>query len=466
MTQWQTVERDLKRWGLDPHRLTCGCAVKVDLQRVVYPALRSIGPRLEALGLRLAGREDADIFPRSERFSFERRVYPFDADDVAPLDKSQTLRAVTVTAAYRPDDPEVLGQSWLAFYEALLAKGAALHVGKGHTIEAYSKEDAFVHFDLYAPQGAPRPGSWVANNDTIQLIDPSRDVAAPEQTEVALCNALNDLFSLGAVEDVRVYPFYAAPHPELAKHIAHNAADFCQQHGFTFVPQPPISNRTLLVGATVFGASSKQLPTFYDELREGDLILVHRPFGDLDAINVLLERLMLQNGQRHASDWSTQDLQRVVDERLAVLRRPNLDVGRLIQRLCPAVDAAFDERQHLKATGDLSGPGIDIFRELAEIASRDVVIERLPLVHEELARYASEHFLLPNSTSGTNGAIALVGSAQVIEHTKAALETLGHAPQIIGHVGGEGGTLYVPAQTQHFISDWPEVYQTTPRSTP
>jgi selenophosphate synthase len=414
---------------------------------------------LEGLGVRLAEREDADIFPRTREFSFERRVLPFDPGKIEPLASGRDLRAVTVSAVYRVLDPDALAERWLTAYRALLRGGAKLHIGKGHTIEAYSPADEFVHFDLYESQGERVPGWRVANNDTIQLIDPTRDLGAPEQAEVALCNALNDLFSLGAVEEIVVYPFTAAPTAALAERISRNMQAFCERHGFAYAPQEPISDGTLLLGATVFGASSRQLPTSYQELREGDLILVHRPFGDLAPINVLIESRVMGDGYLDDAGFALEDVRQAVDERVAVMRRPNLDVGRVIRQYCPQPDEPFDEARHIKATGDLSGPGIDVFRELAELAKWDVVIERIPLAHEALVRWASRNFLLPNGTAGTNGAIAVVASPTVIEHVAAELEKLGHKPEIIGRIGGLGRTLTVPRETKQYIADWPSAYR-------
>ncbi len=444
---------------LDVRRLACGCAVKIDLQRVVYPALRRIRSELQRLGVHLAEREDADIFPRTPGLSFERKVFSFDEANVEPLGRGRSARAVTVSAVYRAFNPAVLAARWLKIYRALMREGAKLHIGKGHTIEAYSPEDEFVHFDFYEPQGETLPGFHVANNDTIQLIDPTRDLGAPEQTEVALCNALNDLFALGAVEEVTIVPFTAAPSRELAQSLAQNARAFAERHGFRLEPQEPISDRTLLLGATVFGSTSKRTPTFYQELREGDLVLVHRPLGDLAPVNVLIEALELGDEALKDAGFSLEDVKRAVEERVSVMRRPNLDVGRVIQRFCPEPDEPFDERRHLKATGDLSGPGIDIFRELAERANRDVIIEKIPLAHESLVRWASGNFLLPNGTAGTNGAIAVIAAPRVIERVAAELERLGHQPTIIGHMGSPGGRLWLPPEARGYIADWPEAYR-------
>jgi len=443
---------------IDRRRMACGCAIKIDLRRVVYPALRILRSQLEPMGVRLAGREDADIFPRTEGVSFERHIYPFEKQDIDPLPRGASYRAVTVSSVYRLHDPKGLSDRWLQIYRALLQRGANLYVGKGHTIEAYSPRDEFFHLDLYAPQGLPKAGWRVANNDTNQLIDPTRELDAPEQTEVALSNALNDLFALGAVEDVQVYPFYAAPSTTLAQRIVQHMDNFCERYGFEHVPQEPVSEETFLLGATVFATSSRQLPTFYHKLREGDMILLHRSLGDLAPINVLIAREVLGDGGLHNLSLSHRDIEQAVERRIKIMRRPNLDVARVIQRFCPEFAEPFDPMRHLKATGDLSGPGIDVFRELAELTGRDVILEKIPLADETLVRWASANFLIPDGTAGTNGALTMIGTPQVVELLAAELEKLGHQPHLIGHVGGPGGRLIVPAEVRDYISDWPDAY--------
>lgn len=414
--------------------------------------------------MQLADREDADVFPRSQGISLDRRIYPFDPDRVAPLGDAE-LRGVTVSSLYRVHSHESLADRWLRSYRALLREGGKLYVGKGHTIEAYSPNDEFIHFDLYAPTGPSAPGRWVANNDTIQLIDPTRHLSAPEQTEVAIANALNDLFCLGAVEDVRVYPFYAAPSRTMAERIAHNVQAFCDRHGFTHVPQEPVSENTLLMGATAIGATSRQTPTFYRDISPGDLILVHRPFGDLAPINVLIESLVLEDAGMNGN-LPQHGIEDVVQERVETMRQPNLRIGQLIQRFAPDVGEPLNPSRHIKATVDLSGPGIDVFRELAEICGRDVALEQIPLANGDLVRWATQNFLLPNGTAGTNGAIALIASPEVIDSAAAELESFGYQPEVIGQIqesSGSGGTLIVPPEAKNYISDWPENYRVKER---
>ncbi len=469
MRGWEALQEIFKGTELDPQRLACGCSIKVDLQRVVYPALHAIRPQLEPLGLQIAPRQEADIAPLYGRPEVHRVIASWDEPPVRALDRLRPERAITVTSVYRAGDPRRLAERWLRFYRQLMSdRRRNLLIGKGHTIEAYSPDDEFILFDFFRSSvekiGATNPlllqGYLAANNDTIQLIDPTRSLDDYAQTAVALSNALNDLFALGATENIRIYPLYAAPTPELRRAIEANIKRFCAQHGFELIAQPPLSDKTLLLGATVLGETGHQPPTFYQELQKGDQILVHRPFGDLAPINLYLECLILGDGCWEQLGIDEEEARRVKDESIELMAQPNLAVGQLIQCYCPKLDEPFDPESHIKVTSDLSGPGIDIFRELAERAGVNIQLEAIPLRAPQLVQAASERYLIPNGTAGTNGAIVIIASPKVISRIYGELRALGHQPQIMGAIGGPGqGSLSVPAEARKFIADWPEVYR-------
>ncbi len=309
--------------------------------------------------------------------------------------------------------------------------------------------------------GAPR-GFLVANNDTIQLLDPTIDLGAPQQTAAAINNALNDLFSLGAVRNIQIHPVYAAPTERLRQKILQNMREFSRCYGFELVEREPVSARTLLIGATVLAETDRQTPTFYEQLEVGDLILVHRPFGDLAPINLWIEGLVMGEGYLPKLGLQPEAVRQAKDAIVELLSRPNLGVGRVIYEHSPKLAEPFDADRHIKATGDLSGPGLDIFQELAENAKVDVRLEKIPLLYEPYVREASKQFIIPNGTSGTNGALAIIASPTVIKRVEAELKRMGSDPQIIGRIErkrSDKGTLTVPASTKDFISDWPASYR-------
>ena len=155
--------------GLNPLALATGCAVKVDLLRVVYPALKSMRDTLKDTGLSIAPREDALIIPGYVDEVY-RAVYPLGVDvDVGGLGRFRRLYSTTVVQIYQryADSPEGFISRILPVYRGLARSGLNIVIGKGHSIITPFPEDEFALFDFIPP---PNGGSGFTaiNNDTIQ----------------------------------------------------------------------------------------------------------------------------------------------------------------------------------------------------------------------------------------------------------------------------------------------------------
>ncbi|MFQ5887140.1 MAG: acylphosphatase, partial [Candidatus Hydrothermarchaeales archaeon] len=104
-------------------------------------------------------------------------------------------------------------------------------------------------------------------------------------------------------------------------------------------------------------------------------------------------------------------------------------------------------------TGDISGPGIFIFKEISENAGVDIRLEEIPLAYPELVKFASREFLMDNGTAGTNGAIAIRADGGLIEEIERDLAAVGYDPRAIGRVLGKGeGRLLVGGEVEEMIS--------------
>ncbi len=287
-----------KKLGVNPLSLATGCAVKVDLDRVVYPALSELRPKLEKKGLRIAPREDADIFPRtSGGVEVHRRIYTLgpqtnvDPGDVARIGP---CRAITVIQVYQryANQPERFAELVGPVYEKLAEAGVPIHLGKGHSIATPFEEDQFALFDFLKPSGGREEGFTAANNDTMHIIDPTEEPGDYRQVAGALSNTLNDLFVLGVHENLRLALVINAPIEELAEKMRRNAEEFASKLGAEIIEVPQPTRGRLLIGATAIGDTQKHPPTFYGEARPGMKLVATRPFGELAPINVYISAVI------------------------------------------------------------------------------------------------------------------------------------------------------------------------------
>ena len=456
---WARVS-DYKKLGLDPLRWVAGCAVKVDLTTVVYPALHMIKPELEKFGVTINRREDADIFPlRENEITVKRAIYDFkeprvDTRWLAELSPTRALSLVQVHQKHA-GNPEEFGNQLTEVYKRLSQANIRFTVGKGHSIISPYPDDEFALFEFIREGTGRSSGFILANNDTIQVIDPTDDPGSQSQAFVAISNALNDLISLGCFENLRAYPVYDAPIDEMVKAIEGNMRQFSQQYGVRIENTGPLGRGRLLIGASVFGDMYKQPPTHYDFVTTGMQILVTRAFGDLAPINTYLSCAADEDylNKLEQSGHSLEDVRKAKESAIKTMMEPNIRIGQIINSLCPEFGGKFKENEHIAATGDLSGPGIYIFKELADIARAEVVLDIIPLSFPEYVGFATESYLMDNGTAGTNGAIAMIASEEVIESAKSSLEGQGYHPQIIGRIIGKGEPkLIVPKEVKRFIA--------------
>ena len=456
---WDNVTK-YRQLGMDPLRWVAGCAVKVDLISVVYPALRHIKPQLKELGIFLGDRVDADIFPKTNNELELSRVIldPKNPEiDSSHLVSINPARAIALIQLHQrnADRPEKFANILLGIYNAISAANVKFFVGKGHSIITGYEDAEFSLFDFIPEDHGNAEGWNLANNDTIQIIDPTADPGSYQQSAAAVSNSLNDLILFGCYEDLKVYPVIDSPNDELSNQISKNINEFSNRYNVDVVESLSPNKGKLLIGATVTGSLHKEPPTKLNLLKENMEILVTRPFGDLAPINVYLScvadpdfltNLESQGASLHQVETAKQS---VVD----TMSIPNLKVAKIINDYLPNYGDKFDTSEHILATGDLSGPGILIFKEAADNGHLDIELTDIPLKYTEYAKFATENFLMDNATAGTNGAIAIMAERDILSQVSEKLKKEGYDPQFVGRILGKGeGHLFVNSNVKNYIA--------------
>jgi Selenophosphate synthase len=437
--------------GVALESLSLGCSVKIDLYNVLYPALALLKDEVKKLNLVIAPREDAAIMPGS---GAEMRRYFLDVE-------SPYLGELEVLA---PDLAVVLVQLYMAkaatsdrfahyaakLYKALGSSRHRLWLGKAHSIISTKPGAEFYMVDLFKIERGP--GYVLANNDTIQVIDPMEDFDSPLQVAVAVNNALNDLFVKGAYKDVHVAPVYDAPRPYYER-VEQRMLEYAASLG-KLVKAPQPQRGYLLLGATAYAHLDREPPTYYDKIDENFYIVVTRPFGELAYFTTYVA-IHTDEGLYKEFEKGVMPIDEFEKEKRRVLElmaTPNIDVARVIYNHLPDLGGRFDPEQHVAATIDVSGPGIFVFKEVAERANVDVELFDIPLLNPKLSLFAAENYIMPDATAGTNGAVAIFLHKKLVDTVLDKLEKIPHLkPTVVGRVVGKGeGRLIVP--TLQYIS--------------
>ncbi len=455
---WKRVEH-YRQLGIDPLKWVAGCAVKVDLTSVVYPALNSIKPELEKLGVTVSPRQDADIFPKKGELLTERRVYDTKDPKVDPVDlrRINPTRAISLIQVHQRvgGNAESFAEVLLRVYRKIGEAHLSFAVGKGHSIITAYPDAEFALFDFLVQTNGRSEGYNLANNDTIQLIDPTDDPASEPQVHVALSNAIADLVTLGCYENLQILPVFDAPNEEISRQITNHMESYAKKFGIHINPQEMVGRRKLLIGATVLGEMHKEPPIFHNNLQGDMQILVTRDFGDLAPINVYLACEADPDFLSALQDegFSLDEARRTKDDIVTLMKWPNLAVGEVINRYLPDSGEKFEPTEHIAVTGDLSGPGIYIFKEMAQLGGVDIALDKVPLKYPEYVLFASRNYLMDNGTAGTNGAVAIVASSNVIDNVSRDLGKHGYEPRVIGKILGRGeGKVYLPKNGRDLLA--------------
>jgi len=453
----EAFRRNVARYreiGISIESLALGCSVKVDLYDVLYPSIKLLGPELERLNIVIAPREDVAVLrgsdveimrmfgigePRIDR----ERLEAFAPDAAIVLVQVWQMRAM---------GPEGFAEAVAKLYRALGSTRHRVWVGKGHSIIS-TRPDAELYLVDLLKTG--KGDEYVlANNDTMQIIDPGEEPASEVQVATAINNALNDLFTKGAWRGIKIAPVYDAPEQYLDR-LEKAVKSYAAKLGEVVELEQPRMNY-LLIGATVTAKLDREPPMFYKHLTEDYVIVLTRPIGELSIFTTYVVTGMSDQMLKlfESSVMSFDELDKLRRRVAETLAKPNIEVAKAIYRHLPELGQRFDPSQHIAATIDVSGPGIMVFKEVAEAAQVDIELFEVPHIAPEVARFAAENHLMPDATAGTNGAIAIFAPREVAEELVKELSSVPHLePRIIGRVLGRGeGRLVVPSDALRYIS--------------
>jgi selenophosphate synthase len=434
-----------KELGLNPLALATGCAVKVDLLRVVYPSIKKLKEELKDLNLFIAPREDALIIPAGSVDEVYRRIYSLGSDkdvsleDLVSISRGRDLYAVTVVQVFQryADAPEAFLEKIGPVYKALARFKARITIGKGHSILTPFPEDEFILFDFIpSPGNNSIEGIIAINNDTIHIIDPSQEPGDFKQVSGAISNSLNDIFVLGVYKKLRVIPVLNAPTEEVLDKLRKNTELYANQYNIEIVNTIQPKRGRLLMGATAIGYSDRKPPIFEDRVKPGMKLIITRPMGELAPINLYLSSIIDESIVKDLESYgiSFEEVEKAKNRAVELISKPNIEAATVIYKYLPDISEEFKEDEHIAITTDVTGPGIFVVKELAERTNTKIRLFEVPLLFPEISRIDTKLYIIPNATAGTNGPFIIIAPDNIVDDLIKDLKSKGLEPSIIGEV--------------------------------
>jgi len=370
--------------------------------------------------------------------------------------------------------PQLLAETIQEFLKNFNAKVSSSCVS---AVLTEHQEAQFAMFDYVELHRGDKVGFMPAVTAVTQVTDVTRAPDADIHSSIAMTSAIETLSLLGCgvSSSFKLFPVYDAPTEEILDRIRSNLDAFTSRYNLAMEDYNALKTGKLFYGTSAMATTTKELPTRYDQLEEGMEIIVTNKFGGLPAMSLYtLARMDSENIIKYeTSNVSFQAITAAKDEAVKSLSEPHFALGKIVAKYCPDFGSPFDKTAHITAVYPVGSKGIFALGELSELANSHLVINNVPVRHEEIARFAAKEFLVDNATASINGCHLIVATKDVVSLIIEDLRKHNFMPEQIGFVskkgsssvafaGKEGADPYVAAKAKLARLSSEQIPQPTP----
>ncbi len=382
-----------------------------------------------------------------------RRVYSF-ANPV--MDKEVELkRALAVFRIHTGSGEHVplLSQALENFFKMFNSK---VSVTSASAVLTEHKDAEFGMLDYIQLHRGDKIGYMPAVTSVTQVTDVSKAPDADLHSNIAMTSAIELLNLLGcdmkSSPSSKLFPIYDAPSEEMLDKIRSNLDAFTSRYNLALEDYSSLKLGKLFYGTSAVATTTKELPTKYDHVEEGMEIIITNKFGGLselglytlacmDSENIAKYEEQQQNAAGGGGGISFAHITQAKDEALKNLSEPHFALGKIIAKYCPDFGTAYDKQVHITAVYPVGSQGIFALGTLAELANAQLMINELPVRNEEIAKFATDKFLIENATASLNGCHIIIATKDVANLITEELSKHNFAPQRIGLVEKRGSSL-------------------------
>jgi selenophosphate synthase len=287
-------------------------------------------------------------------------------------------------------------------------------------------------------------GYMPAVTSVTQVTDVTKPPDSEIQSNIAMTSAIELLNLLGcnvkSSPTSKLFPIYDAPTEDLLDKIRSNLDAFTSRYNIVLEDYSSLKLGKLFYGTSAVSTTTKDLPTRYDQIEEGMEIIITNKFGGLSAVGLYTLACMEPENITKYEKKGIQlaSLTHAKDEALRNLSEPHFALGKIIAKYCPDFGTQYDKQTHIAAVYPVGSQGVFALRQLVEVANIELTINQFPLRDEEIARFATNEFLIENATASLNGCHVLIAGKDIANLIMEDLRKHNFAPERIGFVQKRG----------------------------
>jgi selenophosphate synthase len=306
-----------------------------------------------------------------------------------------------------------------------------------------SSKKQFALLDFIETRRGNKVGYIIANNYITQVTDVLCSPESDIHCKITVAGVIENLNLLGCIDEFKIFPIYDAPKEEMLDATRQNLDSITLSNNIYMEDYSSLKIGNLFFGASATATTYREIPTRYTEIEEEMNVIVTDKFGSIIPLSIfLLTKINEENisvFEKHGIGITKLEMEK--DNIIKNLSHPRFELGKLINKYCPAFEGKFDKASHITAVFPILTEGILALKKLVDYIDREIIIDKIPIKNKEMSSYAVKEYLVQHSTSSFNGCHLIIASRECTDSIIQDLKKIHLEPEVIGKVGKKGKPL-------------------------
>ncbi|MDQ6724253.1 MAG: hypothetical protein M3Z01_08325, partial [Thermoproteota archaeon] len=214
------------------------------------------------------------------------------------------------------------------------------------------------------------------------------------------------------------------------------------KYNYSFEDYSSLKFNGLFFGTTASGNIHKELPNRYDLIKEDTQIIITDKLGLLTCLSLYIITTLDEKLFEKLNKFGIEEnkLAQLKDLAIRNLTEPKISLGKLITKFLPDFETEFDAQSHIPVTHPISKSGISSLYEISKLINRELIIDDIPLIDNDIANFVSKEYLISNPTASTSNTNMILISKDLSSSIIDELNKNKFNPKVIGKIGKSGTT--------------------------